>query len=131
MVAKFVSLPSMAAEQTKTKKKIFNFSLLRRVFRYAAPYKRRLYWSIALAILLAILSPLRPWLIQYTVNVLIRKGLDNDVIWMTILQIFLLMGETAARFYFAFITAWLGQTVVRDLRVDVYKKVLGLNLSQF
>src|SRR6185503_4262215 len=32
---------------------------------------------------------------------------------------------------FSFITAWLGQTVVKDLRVDVYKKVLGLNLSQF
>jgi ATP-binding cassette subfamily B multidrug efflux pump len=50
---------------------------------------------------------------------------------MTVLQIVLLMGETVARFYFAFITAWLGQTVVRDLRVDVYKKVLGLNLAQF
>jgi ATP-binding cassette subfamily B protein len=119
------------AEEIKKKKKIFDFSLLRRVFHYAAPYKRRLYWSIALAILLAVLSPLRPWLIQYTVNVLIRKGLADDVIWMTILQIVLLLGETAARFYFAFITAWLGQTVVRDLRVDVYKKVLGLNLSQF
>ena len=47
------------------------------------------------------------------------------------LQIGLLLLETVARFYFAFITAWLGQTVVRDLRVDVYKKVLGLNLSQF
>lgn len=111
--------------------KIFEFGILRRVFSYAAPYKKRLYWSIALAILLAVLSPLRPWLIQYTVNVLIRKGLSDDVIWMTILQIFLLIGETLARFYFAFITAWLGQTVVRDLRIDVYKKVLGLNLSQF
>ncbi|HVU99101.1 MAG TPA: ABC transporter ATP-binding protein [Puia sp.] len=119
------------AEEIKKKKKIFDFSLLRRVFHYAAPYKKRLYWSVALAILLAVLSPLRPWLIQYTVNVLIRKGLANDVIWMTVLQIVLLIGETLARFYFAFITAWLGQTVVRDLRVDVYKKVLGLNLSQF
>ena len=53
------------------------------------------------------------------------------IIWMTIWQIVLLLLETVARFYFAFITAWLGQTVVRDLRVDVYKKVLGLNLSQF
>ncbi len=39
--------------------------------------------------------------------------------------------ETVSRFYFSFITAWLGQTVVKDLRVAVYKKVLGLNLSQF
>ncbi len=39
--------------------------------------------------------------------------------------------ETAFRFYFSFITAWLGQTVVKDLRIAVYKKILGLNLSQF
>jgi len=128
------------SEEVK-KKKIFEFSLLGRVFRYASPYKNRLYGSIALSILLAILAPLRPWLIQVTINSHIRKGLSPDVdakaiaeqaiIWITVLQIGLLLIETVARFYFSFITAWLGQTVVRDLRVDVYKKVIGLNLSQF
>ncbi|HLZ87532.1 MAG TPA: ABC transporter ATP-binding protein, partial [Puia sp.] len=113
------------------KRKIFDFSLLRRVFRYAAPYKNRIYWSIALSILLAILSPLRPFLIQLTINTYIRNGWVNAIIWMTVFQIVMLLVETVARFYFSFITAWLGQTVVRDLRVDVYKKVLGLNLSQF
>jgi ATP-binding cassette subfamily B protein len=124
------------------KRKIFDFSLLRRVFRYAAPYKNRLYVSIALSILLAVLSPLRPFLIQVTINDLIRPGtvspglsakqaMEIAVIKITILQIVLLLIETASRFYFSFITAWLGQTVVKDLRVDVYKKVLGLNLSQF
>jgi len=126
----------------KKKKKIFDLSLLRRVFRYAAPYKRRLYVSVFLSILLAVLSPLRPFLIQVTINKYIRGGaaasaltakqhLVDVVIWMTVLQIVFLLVETVARFYFSFITAWLGQTVVRDLRVDVYKKILGLNLSQF
>ncbi|HLX67075.1 MAG TPA: ABC transporter ATP-binding protein, partial [Puia sp.] len=129
------------AEEIK-RRKIFDFSLLRRVFQYAAPYKGRLYWSVFLAILLAIVSPVRPWLIQLTINGDIRAGavtaglsvkaqIVKAVIWITILQIGLLLLETVARFYFGFITAWLGQTVVRDLRVDVYKKVLGLNLSQF
>jgi len=128
--------------EEKKKKKIFDFSLLRRVFRYAAPYKRRLYVSVFLSILLAVLSPLRPFLIQVTINKYIRDGaaapgltvkqhLVEVVIWMTVLQIVFLLIETVARFYFSFITAWLGQTVVRDLRVDVYKKILGLNLSQF
>ena len=123
------------------KKKIFDFSLLRRVFQYAAPYKSRIYLSVALSILLAVLSPLRPFLIQVTINDYIRRGaapglslkekMESLVIWVTILQIVLLLIETVSRFYFSFITAWLGQTVVKDLRVDVYKKVLGLNLSQF
>ena len=121
----------MSTTEVIKKRKIFNFSLLRRVFRYAAPYKNRLYISIALSILLAVLSPLRPFLIQMTINDYVRNGLVAAVVRITILQIVLLLVETASRFYFSFITAWLGQTVVKDLRVDVYKKVLGLNLSQF
>jgi len=127
--------------EEKKKKKIFDFSLLRRVFHYAAPYKSRLYISVILSILLAILSPLRPFLIQVTINDYIRKGASPDfslkqkmetlVIGITLLQIVFLLVETVARFYFSFITAWLGQTVVKDLRVAVYNKILGLNLSQF
>ncbi|HTI11755.1 MAG TPA: ABC transporter ATP-binding protein [Puia sp.] len=127
--------------EEKKKKKIFDFSLLRRVFHYAAPYKSRLYISVILSILLAILSPLRPFLIQVTINDFIRKGASPDfslkqkmetlVIGITLLQIVFLLVETVARFYFSFITAWLGQTVVKDLRVAVYNKILGLNLSQF
>src|SRR5882724_4986146 len=93
------------------KRKIFDFSLLRRVFRYAAPYKNRVYISIALSILLAVLSPLRPFLIQYTINNHIRAGVGAElslkdkiaemVIWITVLQILLLLIETVARFYFS------------------------------
>jgi len=132
----------MSTTEEIKKRKIFDFSLLRRVFGYAAPYKKRVYISIALSILLAVLSPLRPFLIQLTINDHIRSGaaataisakdhIVNLVIWVTVLQIGLLLIETVSRFYFSFITAWLGQTVVKDLRVNVYKKVLGLNLSQF
>jgi ATP-binding cassette, subfamily B, multidrug efflux pump len=112
-------------------KKIFEFAQLRRVFAFAAPYKRRFYISVGLAILLAALSPVRPLLIQYTINNIIKEGLINTLLWITVIQVFILFIETALRFYFTFLTAWLGQTVVKDLRVKVYQKVLNLNLSQF
>lgn len=112
-------------------KKIFDFGLLRRVFKYASPYKRRFYISIALAVVLALFTPVRPYLIQVTVNDHIQNGMLNWLIWITVIQIGFLLLETAFRFYFSYITAWLGQTVVRDLRVTVYRKILGLNLSQF
>jgi len=122
-------------------KQIFDFTLLRRVFQYASPYKKRVYLSITLAILLAVIAPLRPLLIQITVNDYIRKGITDQpalrdrmislVIYITLFQVVLLLLETVFRFYFSFITAWLGQTVVKDLRVKVYRKILGLNLSQF
>lgn len=112
-------------------KKIFDFTSLRRVFSYAAPYKRQMYTSVLLAIVLATMAPLRPWLIQLTVDKYIKGGIAQMVVLITIIQIGLLLLETALRFSFSFLTAWLGQTVVKDMRTAVYKKILHLNLSQF
>src|SRR6187401_808200 len=112
-------------------KKFFDFDLLKRVLRFAAPYKKRFYWSIALAIILAVFTPVRPILIQITVDRYISGGLWKWVLIITIIQIGFLLLETGLRFYFSYITAWLGQNVVKDLRVAVYDKVLSLNLSQF
>jgi ATP-binding cassette subfamily B protein len=115
----------------KQSKKLMDLSALRKVFAYALPYKNKIYLSVFLSIILAVLSPLRPYLIQYTVNHFIK---DKDLYWLviiTIIQIGMLLLETVLRFYFGFITSWLGQTVVKDLRVSVYKKVLSLNLRQF
>jgi len=117
--------------EKKQRKKLLDLSVLRKVFSYALPYRNKIYISILLSIILAVLSPLRPFLIQYTVNHFIA---DKNMYWLiliTIIQIGMLLVETALRFYFGFITSWLGQTVVKDLRVTVYKKILGLNLSQF
>lgn len=128
--------------ETPGRKKIFDFSLLRRVFTFAAPYKTRIYVSVIMSIVLAVIAPIRPYLIQLTVNNYIKGGeaattaaakhpFLSLLMWITIWQVALLLAETVIRFYFSFITAWLGQAVVKDLRVKVYRKVLGLNLSQF
>ncbi len=122
-------------------KKIFNFTLLRRVFSFTAPYRNRFYLSLLMAIVLAVLSPVRPYLIQITINKYIKGGAAvtgeasnpfvEMIVVITLWQIVLLIAETLIRFYFGYVTAWLGQAVVKDLRVKVYGKVLGLNLSQF
>ncbi|MGH2648276.1 MAG: ABC transporter ATP-binding protein [Ginsengibacter sp.] len=117
--------------EQKERKKFLDLSVLRRVFAFTKPYKKKLYISIVLSVLLAVVSPLRPYLIQYTVNVFIEDRNTNWLILITVIQIGILLIETAMRFYFAFLTSWLGQTVVKDLRVKVYKKILGFNLSQF
>jgi ATP-binding cassette, subfamily B, multidrug efflux pump len=110
---------------------IVDLTQLKRVFRYAAPYRRTFIASVSLSVVLAILSPVRPLLIQYTINDVIAKGLLDTLMWITVIQIGILMVETALRFLFSYLTAWLGQTVVKDLRVEVYRKVVGLNLAQF
>lgn len=111
--------------------KKFDLAVLRRVFRYAAPYKKKFYWSVALAILLAVITPVRPLLVQLTVDKYITNSIAHMVINITLIQIGLILIETWMRFSFSFMTAWLGQSVVKDLRIAVYKKILGLNLTQF
>ena len=114
-----------------TGRNFFDLDLLKRVIRHASPYKRKFYLSIFLAIVLAIFTPVRPILIQVTVDQYITGRIVEMVVLITIIQIGFLFLETALRFYFSYITSWLGQNVVKDMRVKVYKKVLGLNLSHF
>jgi ATP-binding cassette subfamily B multidrug efflux pump len=109
----------------------FDWKLLRRVMGYAAPYKNRFWISVILAIVLAALTPLRPLLIQRTVNEYIVGEIPRMVILVTMIQLGIILIETALRFGFTFLTAWLGQAVVMDLRLATYDKILRLHFSQF
>lgn len=131
------------------KKKIFDFSLLGRVFYFVKPYRSFFYVSLLLAIVMAVFAPIRPYLIQLTLDkatgktvhvpgwlesVLFRTDLSDAtrfIIAVSIFQVIFLFVETAIRFLFTFITAWMGQSVVKDMRNAVYKKILSLNLGQF
>ncbi|MBL0884618.1 MAG: ABC transporter ATP-binding protein, partial [Chitinophagaceae bacterium] len=132
-----------------SKKKVFDFSLLGRVFHFVRPYRSMFYISLMLAVVMALFAPIRPYLIQLTVDtatgksvqiprwlemVLFNTNLSDAsqfIISVTLFQIVFLVVETSIRFIFSFITASMGQHVVKDMRIAVYKKILGLNLRQF
>jgi len=116
---------------TIEKKGFFDISLLKRVLQFTRPYRGKFIGSIVLAIVLAAFTPVRPWLIQRTVDKYIAGKDYNWLIYITIIQIVFLFLETGLRFYFSYITSWLGQAVVKDMRVKVFGKVLHLNLRQF
>jgi ATP-binding cassette subfamily B protein len=113
------------------KTKTFDAGALARVFTFVKPYRRHFYFSIFLAIALAAIAPLRPYLIEVTVNDYIQHDKVKLLILITEWQIGLIIVETILRFYFTFITSWLGQSVVKDLRVMIFDKILRLNLAQF
>jgi len=133
----------------KVEKKVFDFSLLRRLYQFVRPYSGFFYTSLVLAILMAFIAPIRPYLIQLTVNKAVNQSLSlpiwlykllflaqnstvfQFIIHITIFQIIFLFVDSAIRFTFSFITSWLGQNVVKDMRVTVYQKIMSLNLRQF
>lgn len=109
----------------------FDFFLLKRVIGLAKPY--RLIFALAgvLAVVLAPLATMRPFLIQKMVDDYIFvndiKGLTN----IAILIFVLLMAETILRYIFNFSAGWLGQSVIRDLRVKVFQHITRLRLTYF
>jgi len=116
---------------TESKKGFFDISQLKRVLQFTRPYRGKFIGSIVLAIVLAAFTPIRPWLIQHTVDKYIAGKNYNWLIYITVIQIVFLLFETGLRFYFSYTTSWLGQSVVKDMRVKVFGKVLHLNLRQF
>ncbi|MCX8019243.1 MAG: ABC transporter ATP-binding protein/permease [Chitinophagaceae bacterium] len=113
------------------KKITFNLGILKRILRFAAPYRKTFWISVGLAILLAVVTPIRPLLIQITVDQYISRSLVQMLLFITFIQLLLIAAETFIRFYFTYLTASLGQSVVKDLRLQVYKKIIRLQTAQF
>lgn len=109
----------------------FNFPLFRRVLSMVRPYKRVFILTSMLTLVLAFLAVKRPQLLQTMVDDHVLNG-DVGGMTMLVLAIFgLLILEVILRYFFLYHTDWIGQAVVRDLRVKVFRHVTGLNLSYF
>jgi ATP-binding cassette subfamily B protein len=115
---------------SKDKKK-FDLSLFGRVLSLAKPYRLVFATAGILALLLAPLSVARPKLIQKMVDDYIFfndiPGLTRIALWI----LGLLLIESVLRYVFIFSTSWLGQSVIRDLRVRVFTHLTSLRLKYF
>lgn len=114
-----------------TIKKIFDLTLLRRIFSFARPYRQTLYLSLTLSVVLACLAPLRPYLIQLSVDKYIQDHLLEGLIWISVIQLGILLIESLLRFWFMYRINWLGQTTVNDMRKAVFRKILHQNISYY
>jgi ATP-binding cassette, subfamily B, multidrug efflux pump len=117
--------------QVKEAKKKFNTALLFRILALAKPYRHIFIAAAALALVLAPLSSLRPYLIQQMVDEHIFKFDVPGMTRMVAILLGLLIVEVVLQYIFNYITSWLGQSVIRDLRVRVFQHVSNLNLSYF
>lgn len=107
------------------------WKVLLRVIALVKPYKS-IFWLItSMVILLAILSPLRPWLIQYTVDGPIAKGDFTGLLNFTLLMLGVLILESLFRYLFSYFSAWLGQAAIRDLRQRIFNHISKLRLRFF
>lgn len=98
---------------------------------YVRPYRRIFYLLVFLTLAAAVLGTLRPFLIQRMVDVTIE---END--WLGLNKMFglllvLLVANSFVSYLQTYFGGWLGQYIVRDIRVDLYKHILNLRLKFF
>lgn len=110
------------------KKKSFNVGVLKRVYALAKPYKAKLYTAIVLTVSMAFLGPLRPMLIQLTIDKYIATGNQNGLVMMCGVLFVLLLMQAAMQVWSTILTNFLGQNVIKDLRLQVYDYLTGLRL---
>lgn len=111
--------------------KTYDWKLLKRVFNYARPYKSKFFWSVTLTILIAALAPIRPLLIQKTLDDYIFFNDTSGLLSMTLLMIVILLVQTFIQYFHTFLTNALGQSVIKDLRIDIFNHITKLRLKYF
>lgn len=111
--------------------KAFDFKIFNRILSYTKPYGKIFYSTLSLTIIIAFVSPLRPWLVQYTLDHYIIKPNVALLLQMTLLMLGLLILESILQFFDTYLANLLGQSVIKDLRVQLYRHLLQFRLKYF
>ena len=111
--------------------KILDTKLFKKLMQFIKPYKTVFIGVLLAVILLAILGAARPYILQ--------QAIDNNIATRTLegfLPYILIMGglllfEVICQLSFIYYAGWLGQTVVKDIRVKLFKHMLGFKMKYY
>jgi ATP-binding cassette, subfamily B, multidrug efflux pump len=111
--------------------KAFDAQILRGVLRYAKPYRKTFALAGALTVVLGLLSTARPLLIRDAVDAAVAAESAGDVHRILLVLFGLLLVEGLLQWSFYRMTNRLGQWVIRDLRVQLFDRLLRFKMSYF
>lgn len=109
----------------------FDFDLFKRLLKYTNPYKLTFYFVAITAILLSFFAVARPYLLQVTIDDSITPKDNGNLIFYVSLMIGFLILEVTSQFFFIYFANLLGQNVVRDLRVNLFKHMLQFKMKYY
>ena len=90
------------------------------------------FWLLVLlTIALAILVPIRPYLIQVTIDNDVAQGDFDGLIFMIGLLIVMLIAQAFVQYGHTYLSSWLGQYIIRDIRTSLYEHIQRLKLKFF
>ncbi|MEL7001699.1 MAG: ABC transporter ATP-binding protein [Bacteroidota bacterium] len=110
---------------------IVDFQVLKRLMKFIKPYQGRFYFLIFLTILLGVTAPLRPYLIQLTLDNDVAEGDYDGMVNMIVALVALLFIQAIIQYLHTYLSGWIGQYVIRDIRIKLYSHLVRLRLKFF
>lgn len=111
--------------------KAFDVKLFKRLLEHTAPYKTTFYGVALAAILISGFAVLTPVLVGKIVNVAI-DGKDADMLlFYTLTMLGVLLGEVISQLFFNYYANWLGESVIKDIRIALFQKMIGFKMKYF
>lgn len=108
-----------------------NYGILSRIIKIGLRFKKEFYLSIILAIVLAPIGAVLPYIVKTIVDDYILKYDLLGLYKMAALFMAVLMLSVILRYYFMYIISDLGQSVIRDMRNEVFRHITNLRLRYF
>ena len=115
----------------KVSGKIFDLKLFSKLMLFVQPFKRTYYFVLFTAILLSIFSTLTPYLLKVTVDDYIRLKDYEGMLLCIVFMLGTLFLEVIFQFLFVFYANSLGQKVIKNLRVELFEKIIYFKMSYF
>lgn len=113
------------------KKKVFDVSLFKRLLYYIKPYKFVFFLSLICVVGLAVFGALRPYILQQAIDKHVAlKQYDGFLLYIIAMLVLLLL-EVISQLLFIYYASWLGQSVVKDIRVKLYEHVLRFKMKYY
>ena len=116
---------------SKKKESIFDLDLFKRLFKFAKPYKHVLFGVLLAVMTIALLSVSVPYILKYVIDNNIGLKKEEGFLFFILLMIGMLLLETIFQFLFIFYASWLGQNVVKDVRVKLFSHMLKFKMKYY
>ncbi|RIA08981.1 ABC-type multidrug transport system fused ATPase/permease subunit [Flavobacteriaceae bacterium MAR_2010_72] len=111
--------------------KAFDLSLFKRLLQFIKPYKWVFIGTLLFAIGLALFGALRPYILQIAIDEHVAINHYDGFMFYVVVMIGLLILEVVSQLLFIYYASWLGQSVVKDIRVKLYRHMLSFKMKYF
>lgn len=110
---------------------IVDTKVLKQLYSFVKPYKAQFYFLIFLTVAMAILAPTRPYLIQIAIDEYVTIGDKNGLLQIVYILVGLMILQAIVQWAHTYYSGWIGQVIIKDIRVRLYQHLLKLRLKFF